>query len=277
MQETLEEALESELDEFLGYPKHQRSTNRNYRNGHTEKAIRTDSGEMDLKVPRDRDSDFEPQLVKKRQTVLEDLEEKIIALYSKGMTTRDIQDLLGEMYGVDLSPSLISRLTDRIIPRLEEWQSRPLKEVYPVIWPGCLFYRVRHESKVINKAIYVIIGVGTDGHKGILGLWISLKESSSFWLGVLNDLKSRGVKDVLIFSVDGLAGIAEAIQAAYPQADVQQCVIHQIRNTLRYVAWKDKKELARELKKVYGASTIDGPMQLWTPLKTAGVQSILMP
>ena len=137
--------MESELDEFLGYPKHQRSTNRNYRNGHTEKAIRTDSGEMDLKVPRDRDSDFEPQLVKKRQTVLEDLEEKIIALYSKGMTTRDIQDLLGEMYGVDLSPSLISRLTDRIIPRLEEWQSRPLKEVYPVFWLDCLFYRVRHE------------------------------------------------------------------------------------------------------------------------------------
>jgi putative transposase len=257
IKQTLQEALEAELEEFLGYPKHKRTNSTNSRNGYNQKGVRTESGEIDIKVPRDRDSEFEPRVVKKRQSVLEDLQDKIIALYAKGMTTRDIQELVEDMYGVELSPSLISRLTDRIVPRLEEWQSRPLREIYTIVWLDCVFYRVREEGRVINKAVYVVIGLGTDGMKEILGFWISPKESSSFWLGVLNDLKSRGIRDIFIFSVDGLSGMAEAIKAAYPYSDTQQCIIHQIRNTLRYVSWKDKKELSRDLKAVYGASTLE--------------------
>ncbi len=257
IKQTLGEALEAELEEFLGYPKHKRTSSANSRNGYSQKGVRTESGEVEIKVPRDRRSEFEPRVVKKRQTVLEDLQDKVIALYAKGMTTRDIQELIEDMYGVELSPSLISRLTDRIVPRLEEWQSRPLREVYTIVWLDCVFYRVREEGRVINKAVYVVIGLGIDGMKEILGFWISQKESSSFWLGVLNDLKGRGLRDVLIFSVDGLSGIDEAIGAAYPYADIQQCVIYQIRTTLRYVSWKDKKELSGDLKGVYGASTLE--------------------
>lgn len=263
IKQTLQEALEGELEECLGYPKNKPPKDKstkpsNVRNGYSTKTVKSDSGEMELEVPRDRNSEFEPQIVKKRQSVLDDLEDKIVALYSKGMTTRDIQDILEDMYGVDLSPSLISRLTDRMLPRLEEWQWRPLGEVYAVIWLDCIFYKVREEGKVINKAIYLVIGLGLDGRKEILGFWVSAKESSGFWLGVLNDLKSRGVRDVFIFSVDGLNGLEEAIAATYPASDIQRCVIHQIRNTLRYVSWKHKKELSKDLKTVYGASTPEG-------------------
>ena len=256
VQQTMQEALEAELDDFMGYPKHGQAPTENKRNGHTDKAVRTDSGEIDLKIPRDRQSEFEPHLVKKRQTVLGDLEDKVIALYAKGMTTRDIQDVLGDMYGTALSPSLISRLTDRVLPRLEEWQGRPLKPVYALIWFDCIFYAVRDEGRVQQKAVYVVIGLGLDGRKELLGFWVDRTESKGFWLGVLNDLKARGVRDVLIFSVDGLTGIGDAIRAAYPKADVQRCVVHQIRNSLRYVSWKDKKELARDLKAVYGSPTL---------------------
>lgn len=263
IKQTLQEALESELVEYLGYPKNKPPKDKstkpsNVRNGYSTKTVKSDSGEVELEVPRDRNSEFEPQIVKKRQSVLDDLEDKIVALYSKGMTTRDIQDILEDMYGVDLSPSLISRLTDRMLPRLEEWQMRPLGEAYAVIWLDCIFYKVREEGKVLNKAIYLVIGLGLDGRKEILGFWVSAKESSGFWLGVLNDLKSRGVRDVFIFSVDGLNGLEEAITATYPASDIQRCVIHQIRNTLRYVSWKDKKELSKDLKTVYGASTLEG-------------------
>lgn len=263
IKQTLQEALESELEEYLGYPKNKPPKDRstkpsNVRNGYSTKTVKSDSGEVELEVPRDRNSEFEPQIVKKRQSVLDDLEDKIVALYSKGMTTRDIQDILEDMYGVELSPSLISRLTDRMLPRLEEWQMRPLGEAYAAIWLDCIFYKVREEGKVLSKAIYLVIGLGLDGMKEILGFWVSAKESSGFWLGVLNDLKSRGVRDVFIFSVDGLNGLEEAIAATYPASDVQRCVIHQIRNTLRYVSWKDKKELSKDLKTVYGASTLEG-------------------
>lgn len=263
IKQTLQEALEGELEEYLGYPKNKPPKDKstkpsNVRNGYSTKTVKSDSGEVELEVPRDRKSEFEPQIVKKRQSVLDDLEDKIVALYSKGMTTRDIQDILEDMYGVDLSPSLISRLTDRMLPRLEEWQLRPLGEAYEVIWLDCIFYKVREEGKVLNKAIYLVIGLGLDGMKEILGFWVSAKESSGFWLGVLNDLKSRGVRDVFIFSVDGLSGLEEAIAATYPASDIQRCVIHQIRNTLRYVSWKDKKELSKDLKTVYGASTLEG-------------------
>jgi len=263
IKQTLQEALESELEEYLGYPKNnppkdKSSKPSNVRNGYSTKTVKSDSGEVELEVPRDRNSEFEPQIVKKRQSILDDLEDKIVALYSKGMTTRDIQDILEDMYGVELSPSLISRLTDRMLPRLEEWQMRPLGEAYAVIWLDCIFYKVREEGKVLNKAIYLVIGLRLDGRKEILGFWVSAKESSGFWLGVLNDLKSRGVRDVFIFSVDGLNGLEEAIAATYPASDIQRCVIHQIRNTLRYVSWKDKKELSKDLRTVYGASTLEG-------------------
>lgn len=256
IQQTMQEALEGELEDFLGYPKHSKSESDNARNGYSEKTVRTDTGEIDLHVPRDRKSEFEPQLVRKRQTMLDDLEDKIIALYAKGMTTRDIQDILTDMYGMEISPSLISRLTDRVLPRLEEWQNRPLKSTYAIIWFDCLFYAVRDEGKVQNKAVYVVIGLGLEGKKELLGFWVDKTESKGFWLGVLNDLKSRGVKDVLIFSVDGLTGIADAIRAAYPKAEVQRCVVHQIRNSLRHVSWKDRKELTGDLKTVYGAATL---------------------
>jgi len=256
VQQTLQEALEAEMEDFLGYPKHGKSSSENTRNGHTEKTVCTDSGELDLKVPRDRRSDFEPRLVRKRQTMIDDLEDKVVAMYSKGMTTRDIQDILGDMYGMEISPSLISRLTDRVLPRLEEWQNRPLKPVYAMVWFDCIFYAVRDEGKVQQKAVYVVIGLGLDGRKELLGFWVDRTESKGFWLGVLNDLKARGLKDVFIFSVDGLAGIGDAIRAAYPKADVQGCIVHQIRNCLRYVSWKDRKELARDMKLIYGAATL---------------------
>lgn len=257
VRQTLQEALEAELEDFLGYPKNGKSRSENTRNGHSEKTVHTDTGDLEIKVPRDRQSEFEPQVVRKRQTVLDDLEDKIVAMYAKGMTTRDIQDILGDMYGTTISPSLISRLTDRVLPRLEEWQSRPLKAIYPILWFDCIFYAVREEGKVQQKAIYVVIGIGLDGRKELLGFWVDKTESKTFWLGVLNDLKSRGVKDVFIFSVDGLTGIEDAIRAAYSKADVQRCIVHQIRNSIKYVYWKDRKELVRDLKTIYGAKTLE--------------------
>jgi len=257
VQQTMQEALEGELEDFLGYPKHQQSTSENSRNGHSKKTVQTDSGPMEIEVPRDRKSGFEPKLIRKRQTILDDLEDKIVAMYAKGMSTRDIQEILADMYGTEISPSLISRITDRVLPRLEEWQSRPLQERYVIVWFDCIFYKVRHDGKVENKAIYVLIGLGLDGKKELLGFWINKTESSSFWLGVLNELKGRGVKDVFIFSVDGLSGIEGVLKAAYPHADVQRCIVHQIRNSLRYVSWKERKALATDLKTVYGALTED--------------------
>jgi len=255
VQETLQDALEGELDEFMGYPKHQSNGSDNARNGHSVKTVQTNSGPMEIEVPRDRKSDFQPKLIRKRQTVLDDVEDKIVALYAKGMTTRDIQEILGDMYGMDISPSLISRLTDRVLPRLEEWQSRPLQERYVIVWFDCIFYKVRHEGKVENKAIYVLIGLGLDGKKELLGFWINKTETSSYWLGVFNELKGRGLKDVFIFSVDGLSGIEKAINAAYPESDIQRCIVHQIRNSLKYVSWKERKTLAADMKTVYSALT----------------------
>ena len=257
IQQTLKEALEAELEDFLGYSKYQRTDSDNSRNGYISKTVKTAAGEVEIETPRDRKGDFEPKIVKKRQTVLEDLENKIIALYSKGMTVRDIQELLSDMYGMDISPSLISKITDRLTPRIEEWQSRPLERIYVVLYIDCIFYKVRQDGKVIDKAVYVVIGVNKEGRKELLGFWINESESASFWFKVLNDLKSRGVKDVLIFSVDNLSGIGKAIKGVYPQAEIQKCVVHQIRNSLRYVSWKDKKELSSDLKKVYGAATLE--------------------
>jgi len=257
IQQTLREALEAELEEFLGHSKYERGEKDNYRNGYIPKTVKTAAGEVEIETPRDRNGKFEPKIVKKRQKVLKDLEDKVIALYSKGMSVRDIQELLLDMYGMEISPSLISKLTERILPRIEEWQSRPLEKVYVILFVDCIFYKVREEGRVKDKAIYVIIGITREGKKEILGFWISETESSSFWFKVFNDLKSRGVRDVLIFSVDGVAGIDKAIKGVYPQAEIQRCVVHQIRNSLKYVSWKDKREVSADLRGVYGASTLE--------------------
>ena len=257
IQQTLQEALEAELEEFLGYSKYERSENDNYRNGYTLKTVKTDVGEVEIKTPRDRKGEFEPKAVPKRKTMIDDLESKIVALYAKGMSTRDIQQLLSDMYGMDISPSLISKITDRLLPKIEEWQNRPLDSVYPVIYTDSIFYKLRQEGKVAQKAVNVVIGINKDGYKELLGFWLSETESASYWLKVLNDLKSRGVEDVLIFSVDGLAGINKAINNVYPQADIQRCIVHQVRNSLKYVPWKERKQVANDLKLIYQASTIE--------------------
>jgi len=250
VQRTLREALEAELEEFLGYGRYERSDTDNYRNGYTSKNIKTSSGALELKVPRDRKGEFEPQIVKKRQSMLDEIENQIVALYAKGMSTRDIEEILSEMYGFEVSASLISKITNRLLPEIEEWRSRPLKEKYFLIWIDCIFYKAREDGQVRNKAVYVAIGLDLEGYKEILGFWINGTESSRFWLGVLNDLKSRGVKDVFIFSADGLSGLEKAIEAVFPRADIQRCIVHQIRNSLRYVAWKERREMARDMKRI---------------------------
>ena len=257
MAEALQEVLEAEMEEFLGYAKYEREEKNNYRNGYSSKTLKTSLGEIEIKTPRDRNSDFEPQIVKKRQTVLGELEDKIISLYAKGMSTRDIQELFEEIYGKEVSSSLISRITERLEPRIKEWQNRPLEKVYVILFIDCIFYKVRDNGKVKDKAIYVVAGINREGKKEVLGFWISETESASFWINVLNDLKARGVEDVLIFSVDNLSGISKAIKAVYPKAEIQKCVVHQIRNSLKYVSWKDRKEVANDLKKIYQAATLD--------------------
>ncbi len=257
LQQTLKEALEAELEEFLGYSKYQRKNTDNYRNGSTSKTLKTSLGEVNIETPRDRKGQFEPQIVKKRQTVLRDFEDKVIALYSKGMSVRDIQEILYDIYGVEVSPSLISRITERIAPRIEEWHSRPLESVYVILFIDCIFYKIRDNGSVKNKAIYVIVGINKEGKKELLGFWTGETESSSFWFNVLNELKSRGVKDVLLFSVDGLAGLSKAIKGVFPKTKIQRCIVHQIRNSLRYVSWKEKGKVASALKEIYQAPTLE--------------------
>jgi len=257
IQQTLREALEAELEEFLGYSRYERSGNDNSRNGYSSKTVKSSSGPLEIQVPRDRKGRFEPKLIRKRQTMLDEIENQILALYSKGMTTSEVQEVLADIYGVEVSTSLISKITDRILPRLEEWQSRPLKERYFLLWIDCIFYKIREDGQVKTKAVYVVIGLDFEGFKEVLGFWTNNTESSRFWLGVLNDLKSRGVKDVFVFSIDGLSGLEKAISSVFPKADIQKCIVHQIRNSLKYVTWKDRKELARDLKKIYGAVNLE--------------------
>jgi len=255
--EVVETILDGELTDHLGYEKHDQKTKStdNARNGFTPKTVKSKFGEIDLDVPRDRKSDFEPQIVKKRQKDISGLEEKIISMYAKGMTTRDIQAHIKDLYGYEISPETVSSITDKVMERAREWQGRPLESVYALIYMDAVFLKMRLEGHVRNVALYTIIGINLDGQKECLGLWISETESAKYWLSVLNELKNRGVEDVLIFTVDNLKGISEAIEAVFPRAEVQKCIVHQIRNSLRYVSWKERKSMAKDLRRIYEAAT----------------------
>jgi len=252
---TVEAALNAELDDHLGYPKHQKSNSPNSRNGYSTKSLKTEDGEFELATPRDRDGSFEPELVKKQQTRFTSMDDKILSLYAKGMTTRDIVATFKEMYGADVSASLISRVTDAVIEQVIDWQSRPLDAVYPIVYLDCIVVKIRQDKQVINKAIYLALGVTMEGHKDLLGLWISENEGAKFWLNVLTELKNRGVKDILIACVDGLKGFPDAIAAAFPQTQVQLCIVHMVRNSVKYVPWKDYKAVTADLKRIYQSAT----------------------
>jgi transposase-like protein len=253
--DVLQEALEAELDTELGYPKNGSSPegSANRRNGHSKKMVRSERGEIELSVPRDRDGEFEPVIVKKHQKEVSGIEEQILALYAKGVTVRDIQAHLNRLYGVDVSPTLISNVTNRIMPLIKEWQSRPLQKTYAVLFLDAIHYKVKQEGHIVNKAVYMVIGIDMDGCKDVLGMYIGEHETSKFWLTVLNELKNRGVEDVLICCVDNLTGFSEAITACFPQTEIQKCIVHQIRNSVRYVSYKDTKKLLANLKPVYNA------------------------
>lgn len=254
--EMLENGLEGELDDELGYTKYdyRNKDGENSRNGYSKKTLKTSFGETKIKVPRDRDEEFEPQLVKKNQTTLTgDIEEKILSMYAKGMTTSDIEAHIQDIYGLECSDSTISRITDKILPVVREWQSRPLEEIYAVVFMDAIHFHVRSEGQIVKKAVYIAIGINMNGLKEVLGMWVGENESAKFWLSVMNGLKNRGLQDILIACVDGLTGFPAAIEAVYPKTEIQQCVIHQIRNTTRFVSYKDIKALMADLKKVYAA------------------------
>ena len=251
---TIKEMMEAEMDNHLGYEKSERSDNDDYRNGYKSKRINSSYGSMDIEVPQDRKSTFEPQIVQKRQKDISDIDQKIISMYAKGMTTRQISDTIQDIYGFETSESFISDVTDKILPQIEDWQNRPLNDVYPIVYIDAIHYSVRSEGVIRKLAAYVILGINTDGKKEVLTISIGDNESSKYWLSVLNELKNRGVNDILILCADGLSGIKEAIAAAFPKTEYQRCIVHQVRNTLKYVPDKDKKEFAKDLKSIYHAA-----------------------
>lgn len=255
----LERALESELTHELGYEKHARprKATGNSRNGTSRKTLKTDHGDLELSVPRDRVGEFEPQIVKKGQRRFTGFDDKILSMYARGMTTRDIQGHLEEIYGIEVSPDLISTVTDGILSEVQEWQSRPLDEVYPIVYFDAIRMKIRDEGRVMNKAAYLAIGVGMDGLKDVLGIWIEKNEGAKFWLSVFTELRNRGLHDVLIACVDGLKGLPEAIESVFPEAEVQLCIVHMIRNSLKFVSYKERKKIAADLKHVYRASTVE--------------------
>ena len=254
--EVLEGTLEGELESELGYSKYdyQNKETDNSRNGYSSKTLKSNYGNIDIDVPRDREGTFEPQIVKKRQSSIgRDLEDKIISMYAKGMATSDIEDHISDLYGLEISDSTVSRITDKILPIAREWQNRPLENIYAVVFMDAIHYHVRSEGQITKKAVYIAIGINLDGIKEVLGMWVGETESAKFWLTKMNELKNRGVEDILIACVDGLTGFSSAIASAFPKAEIQQCIIHQIRNTTRYVSYKDIKSLMADLKKVYRA------------------------
>ena len=258
---TIQEMLESEMDEHLGYQEYERSDNPDSRNGKKTKKICGNFGETEIEVPQDRDSSFEPKVVKKRQKDISGIEQKIIALYAKGMTTRQISETIEDIYGFEVSDGMVSDITDRLLPQIEDWQKRPLDEVYPIVFIDAVHFSVRDNGQIRKLAAYVILAVSMTGHKEVLSIHIGENESAKYWLGVLNELKNRGVKDVLVICADGLTGMKEAVSAAFPQTELQRCIVHQVRNTLKYVGEKNKKEFANDLKTIYHAPSEDAALE----------------
>lgn len=250
---TIQEMLECEMDEHLGYNKYDRSDEPDYRNGKKTKKIRSRYGDMNIQVPQDRDSSFEPRIVPKHKKDISAIDDKIISMYAKGMTTRQISDTIEDIYGCQISEGMVSNITDRLLPEIEEWQNRPLYDVYPIVFIDAVHFSVRDNGIVRKLAAYIILGINSDGHKEVLSIQVGENESSKYWLSVLNELKNRGVKDILILCADGLTGIKESIAVAFPNTEYQRCIVHQVRNTLKYVADKDKKEFAKDLKTIYQA------------------------
>lgn len=252
---TIETALNAELDDHLGFDKHEQSESDNNRNGVTHKTLQTEGGQFELATPRDRAGSFEPQLVKKHQRRFTSMDDKILFLYAQGMTTREIVRTFKELYGADASPALISKVTDAVIEQVIEWQSRPLDAVYPIVYLDCIVVKIRQDKRVINKAVYLALGVNMEGHKELLGLWIGENEGAKFWLNVLTELQNRGVRDILIACVDGLKGFPDAISTAFPQTRVQLCIVHMVRHSMKFVPWKNYKSVSADLKTIYQSAT----------------------
>ena len=256
--DVLQTVMEAELEEKLGYEKSEhvsdkteKGMSKNYRNGYSKKTVKTQLGEVDVKIPRDRNGEYEPQIIEKYNRNADGMEEKILALYSCGMSQRDISEQIKNLYNVEISDGLVSKIVEKITHEIAAWQNRPLDAVYPFVFMDAIHYKVKENHKYITKAAYVVLGIQMDGRKDILGVWIGENESAKFWLSVMNDLKNRGVKDVYVFCADGLTGFREAINAAFPKSQIQRCIIHQIRSSTRYVSYKDIKALMADLKKVY--------------------------
>ena len=254
---TVEAALNAEMDEHLGYEKNHKSTSSNSRNGKSSKRVKTEDGEFELNTPRDREGSFEPKLVKKHQSRFTSMDDKILWLYAQGMSTREIVNAFDEWYGAEISPTLVSRVTNAVIEQVVEWQSRPLDAIYPIVYLDCIVVKVHQDKRIINKSIFLALGINTEGHKELMGMWIAENEGAKFWLNVLTELQQRGVEDILIACVDGLKGFPDAINAVFPHTHIQLCIVHMVRNSLKYVSWKDYKAVTADLKRVYRSATED--------------------
>ena len=254
---TIQACLDAELTDHLGYSKHKKTLSKNSRNGYSKKSIQSDHGTHEISVPRDRDGTFEPELITKGQRRFTGFDDKIVALYARGLSTEDIKGQLQELYQVDLSTSLISNVTASVLDEVKAWQNRPLESVYPILYLDCIVVKVREDKRIINKAVYLALAINTEGQKELLGMWISKNEGAKFWLSVLTEIRNRGVEEIVIACVDGLTGFPDAIETVYPYAKVQLCIVHMIRSSLRYVSWKDRKALVGDLKTIYAAATLD--------------------
>ena len=248
----LQEMMNAEFDSSMGYSKYDKKSEKtNYRNGSTKKTLKSEFGEFEFETPRDRNGEFEPQIVPKNTRDVSGIEDKIISLYARGLTTREINEQIQDLYGIEVSATMVSNITDQIIPEIKEWQERPLDEVYPIVFIDAVHFSVREENRVVKKAAYIVLGIDKEGYKNILEIWIGENESSKFWLGVLNDLKQRGVQDILIMCSDNLTGIKQAIETAYPNTVQQRCIVHMIRNSVKFVSYKDLKAFCNDLRKIY--------------------------
>lgn len=267
--DVLQEMLEAEMDVKLGYSREEvdKKATENSRNGYTSKTVRSELGPVQLEIPRDRNGEFEPKIVPKYKRDVSGIEEKIVSLYARGMSTRDIHDQIKDLYGVEVSAEMVSRITEHIVPEIKEWQSRPLEAIYPFIFMDAIHYKIREDNHVLNRAAYVVMGVNIEGNKDIIGIWIGENETSKFWLGVLNELKNRGVEDVLMFCVDGLTGLKEAIATAFPKSEVQRCIIHQLRNSFKYVSYKDIKVFSKDFRDVYTSASEAAALERLNELK----------